>query len=129
MVDYERARRNDSNPHAPSEAYAIVVVLQEGGWTRSPDGTSMHYTNARGTALSLEYHPEQRSLHLRVTDDVADVKLVLFYKDRLGDTLAALRTMQEGLRVEGLTLRLAPLLLVCPQTWWVGPNESLARLT
>jgi hypothetical protein len=128
-VDYESTRREEPNPHAPSEAYAIVVLLQEGGWTRSADGTSLHYTNVRRAALRVEYHPEQRALHLVVTDDVAEVKLVLFYKERLRDTVAALRALQEGLAVEGLPMRLAPLLLVCPQTWWVGPNDSFARLT
>lgn len=128
-VDYERARRADSNHAAPSEAYAIVVALQESGWTRSADSTSMEYLNVCGTKIDLEYHPEQRALHLHVSDDVARVKLVLFYKDRLGDTLMALRKAQEHLRVEGMTMRLGPLLQVCPQTWWVGPNEQLARLT
>ena len=129
QVDYEKARRPDPHPEAPSEAYSIVVALQERGWSRSDDGTSMHYTNVRGTTLRLEYHPEQRAIHLQVQDEVADVKLVLFYKSRLMETLDALRTLQEGLRVERLASRLGPLLKVCPQTWWVGPNESLARLT
>jgi hypothetical protein len=129
QVDYEKARRQDPNPEAPSEAYSIVVALQERGWSRSPDGTSMLYANVRNTTLRLEYHPEQRSIHLNVSDDVAEVKLVLFYKNRLGETLDAIRKVQECLKVEGIAKRLGPLLAVCPQTWWVGPNESLARLT
>ncbi len=82
-----------------------------------------------GAILTVEYHPTQRALHLLVADSFGGVaRMVLFYKDKLGEVLKALVDHHQGIAMDRLVARLAPLVQVCPQTWWVGPRGALVRV-
>jgi uncharacterized tellurite resistance protein B-like protein len=120
-----------------AETARLSAALRAAGWTdpREPlveagievggfGAAVFQYRGPGGALLRLEHHPEEQTLHFRVTDE-ADVgsDLVILYGAKLDELLAVVVAMQDELTPQNLDEHRRKIADVCPDVRLLAETE------